>query len=133
MKRCRGTINKIISLKPSREWEVNFRRIEYLFTLFIRSKILRTLWAGSWFGFPLGKAPALLFACKHCKIIWNRSRRIIVVNLLRNRVVQSIPLLELLNHLNISSGYLLMTIYQLLIFLLKKRIGMHIKFETVTT
>ena len=35
--------------------------------------------------------------------------------------------------LNISSGYLLMTIYQLLIFLLKKRIGMHIKFETVTT
>jgi len=34
MKRCRGTINKIKSLKPSREWEVNFRRIEYLFTIF---------------------------------------------------------------------------------------------------
>jgi hypothetical protein len=29
----------------------------------------------------LGKAPALLFACTHCKIIqWNRSRRIILVN-----------------------------------------------------
>ena len=76
--------------------------------------------------------PTYLYICGQYRMLTGLHFHMIL-NLLRNRVVQSISLLELLNHLNISSGYLLMTIYQLLIFLVKKRIGMQIKFETVTT